>query len=385
MSNETNAPFLEEADDKSFSGFSRVAQMDPKMRDKLLSVQQLLTNSKRLPAPMHHAALHQAMSSAEFPQLTAAVLERRLAAEFAEYPTSVESKFLRAQRMNFNLNNVVSFHGTDYMPELVGVGGEYTNAQFSESNLQYKLKKWGRKIPLAWELLVNDDLGAFNRLPNILARGARMNRDRYLTKVFWGTTGALTANIDATNGSQTAVASLPLNAANLATAIAQMAAYTFKGDPLLARPKILEVPPALEQTAVELLEARNLAVIATGLKSTSAGTIERFSDSNTYIRNLGLEVSVNPWIPKVVTSGTVGATCWSLYCDPNDIPAGEMGVLMGEEDPQVFVKTGNQQRVGGGMDGMNLSFETDSVEYKVRDVFEAVASQHHGRWHSNGQ
>jgi hypothetical protein len=35
----------------------------------------------------------------------------------------------------------------------------------------------------------------------------------------------------------------------------------------------------------------------------------------------------------------------------------------------VFIKTGNQQRVGGGgVDPMNGDFDTDSIKYKVRDV-----------------
>jgi hypothetical protein len=376
---------LEQSADEAWAGFVRSVPMeDRKFLTRMNQALGLFANAKRLPYPLHHAEMYQAMGSADFPLLTSAVLERRLAAEFRERPNTVERKFARVPRMNFNNNQVVTFDGLDYMLEIVGPGGEYTNATFDESETYYKLKKWGRKAPLAWEMLKNDDLGAFNRIPGKMAKGARMTRDKYLTEVFWTANGAKSTVVTSGIGAQDSVSNLPLDAANLATAIQAMGSYKREGGPVLARPAILEVGPALEFKAKELTKPENLQAIVTGLQSTSAKSTERVSTYN-YILEYGLDVQVNPWFPFVMTTGTYAQTAWALYCSPDDIPAGELGVLMGEEEPQVFVKAGNQQRVGGGMDGSNLSFETDSVEFKVRDVFEAVQSYKHGCWHSNGQ
>jgi hypothetical protein len=50
-------------------------------------------------------------------------------------------------------------------------------------------------------------------------------------------------------------------------------------------------------------------------------------------------------------------------------PALIIAFLRGHEEPEIFIKEPNARRIGGGAsDPMNGSFDTDSIDYKVRHV-----------------
>ena len=83
------------------------------------------------------------------------------------------------------------------------------------------------------------------------------------------------------------------------------------------------------------------------------------------------ELIVNPWLPIITTTGTVGNTAWYLFADPNEVgrPAFEIGVLRGHDTPELFVKEPNAMRVGGGpVAAEDGDFDTDGINYKVRHV-----------------
>jgi hypothetical protein len=63
------------------------------------------------------------------------------------------------------------------VPELT----EYPDASLDDTlTASYAVKKYGRRIDLSWETLINDDLGAFRDLPERLAKAARRSEDRFL-------------------------------------------------------------------------------------------------------------------------------------------------------------------------------------------------------------
>jgi hypothetical protein len=361
-------------------GFRGGAQgLDP----RVVQMNSLLSNADRLPIAELRYRIQQAMATSDFPYLTGAVLERRLLGMFDDYPETIEKIFKRVTRMNFNLNNAIALNGGSGRLPNVAEGAEYQLRTFTESNWQYKLGVYGHKVALSWQAIVNDDLGAFNSIPERFAIGARRTRQWLMTSIWLDANGWKSTLFDTTGG-QTAVATGVLNAANLATGIQAMSQYTKDGEPIMGRPKYLYVPPALEQTAVELVNEPFLAALVTGLASTSSGTKERVSQSNEYIRRQRLEVVTDPWAPIVATSGTKGNTLWGLFSEPNDTPAGEIGVLMGHETPVVLVKAPDAVRVGGGSDSVG-DFDTDGTQYKVRDVFGGCAMYPQARYLSNGQ
>jgi hypothetical protein len=82
-----------------------------------------------------------------------------------------------------------------------------------------------------------------------------------------------------------------------------------------------------------------------------------------------VKLVINPWLPLIST--TNGNTSWYLFADPNvGRPAIEVGFLIGHETPELFMKSPNATRVGGGLiDPTEGDFDTDAVEWKERHVF----------------
>jgi hypothetical protein len=82
-----------------------------------------------------------------------------------------------------------------------------------------------------------------------------------------------------------------------------------------------------------------------------------------------VQLVINPWLPIVDT--TKGATAWYLFADPGmGRPALEVGFLRGHETPELFLKSPNATRIGGGpVAAEDGDFETDGVNYKVRHVY----------------
>lgn len=371
--------------DAAWSGYQGVrAKTDAKLLARLAWASRVINNEDGLAPDYARARLLMALGTADFPYLAGQVLDRSLMAEFQETAPNFERVFQHTTRRDFRKGQAIAMDGADGKLQEVPPSGEYTDAQLTETAYEYAIKKWGKRIPLAWELLRNDDLGAFRSIPARFGRGSRRTREWYLASLFWDANGPIDAYFAANIGGQASVSALPLNAANLGTAISTMAQYKNKnGEPIVARPKYLAVGPSLEQTAIELVSERALAVIATGVKNTTEVT--RVSSSNEYVRRLGLEVITVDHIAEIVTSGTKAATTWALFTDPADIACGEVADLEGEVGPQIFMKVSDQQRVGGSVDPMGGSFQNDSVDYKVRMCFNAMKMRTQAGWASDGQ
>lgn len=330
-------------------------------------------------------ALLAATGGSEFPYLTGHIIEREIVTAFQGTPMTMERIVRNTTRSNFNLKNIIDYRGAAERLQKVPQSGEYPARKPTESVLQYRLEKFGARIENPYELITNDDLGAFQSIPNDLALAARRTRDWYITNLLFDSDGPIDA-VWTGDGGQASVSNTALNAANLSAALLAVAQYTDNSsghdEPIMMVPRFLVVPPALKHTADELTQAANLAVIATGVDSSPATT--RVSQLNS-IMKYGLEVVVGHYIPHVVTTGSKGSTCWGLVAAPSDVPIAEFGTLAGTSGPEVFMKASNQMRIGGGVDPSGASFETDTIEYKVRDCMGGSRVRYHAGWASNGQ
>jgi hypothetical protein len=62
-----------------------------------------------------------------------------------------------------------------------------------------------------------------------------------------------------------------------------------------------------------------------------------------------------------------------------------MGFLRGHTEPELFVREPNARRIGGGqINPLDGSFETDSIDYKVRYVLGGVVLDTRAAVASNG-
>lgn len=363
---------LFKGDGTALSRWRRKKQNNPRYQSDLLEAAGLY---KRVIEGDRYAALHfeEAMSTSDFPLLFGDILDRQLLAGYNSLPVSWSSWAKAGRVRDFRTVKRFAVDGGEARLSPVAELTEYPARAINEADFEYKVGKYGARFPLSWEAYVNDDLDGLRDLPNKLARSARRTEEYFATDLFAvaggpDTTFFSTANTnivnDGINKNQV------LNVAGLEAAFRTLAAQRDSdGNPIYIEGVTLVVPPALEVTANNIKNAISIWT-ATGSDgvNTQPGRDNQLQVSN-WLANR-LTVVVNPWLPIISNSGTLGNTSWYIFANPNTgRPAMELGKLIGHETPELFMKTANAVRVGGGPVGPEEGdFDTDSVDWKVRHV-----------------
>ena len=119
-----------------------------------------------------------AMTTSDFPGVLANVLNKTL---LPAYVAAAPSFQAIAARRNFRDYRAHKFVRIGDFPEtkLVGEGGEVTEGSIGEGSETVTALKYGRILNLALEVLVNDDVGAFQDFGGLVARRIR-DRERAL-------------------------------------------------------------------------------------------------------------------------------------------------------------------------------------------------------------
>lgn len=333
----------------------------PGYQSKLAEAAKLIAAVYNGRRPMYH--LQEAMTTSDFPYLFGDVLDRQLLAAYQETPQTYRN-FVHVGRVrDFRSVKRFSIYGGDQVLEEVKIQQQYKVAKINENTpVEYAVKKYGRRIPLAWETLVNDDLNALADIPNKYGRAARRSEQKFVTTQYVDASGPHASVY--TVGNLNKVTSNPvLSLAALQTAMSQLASKVDEnGEPIFIETVELVVPPALEVTAMNILNALQIELTEKGGTSATKLTAQNWMKTK-------FRLSVDAYIP-IVASTANGSTSWFLFANPdNGRPAIEIDFLLGHEDPEIFMKSPNATRVGGGEDAMNGDFDTDSIEYKVRHVF----------------
>jgi len=341
-------------------GVRSVRRADPRYQRSLAEANRLYSSVLEGRAPMYR--LQEAMSTSDFPLLFADIIDREMLGRYQEWP-SIWAKFARRSRVrDFRSVKRFKMDGAEGVLSQVPQGTEYPEAAVTEGSYTYSVAKYGRRIPFLWEVFVNDDLDALRDMPERLAKAARMTEERFATEVYVDSTGPDATFFAAGNNNLATGAGSALSLATLQTAMGTIwQQKDADGNPLFTGTLRLVVPPQLAVLARNILNATEIR------NSPGATTGDQITTTN-WVNNEIADVTVNPWLPIVDT--TKGATAWYLFADPGvGRPAMEMGFLSGHETPELFMKSPNAIRVGGGVVGAeDGSFETDGVDYKVRHI-----------------
>jgi hypothetical protein len=345
---------------------------------RLVETINLLNNKAGYPSHRFEYLVREAMTTSDFPYLFGDIVYRSMLASYQTAPFVMRQICQIGKRSDFKLGNVFELYMAEGLLSEKAEKEEYKETSIGEGRYQYQLKEFGKKLNLSWRTLVNDDLGGFNRIPGWFADVSRASEEYFLTCKFFGASGPLAAYFSAGNGGA-AVSNLPLTIGNLETAVTAMMKYTGKNtNPIDNSPMYLMTGPALAITAQKITESV-MALVATG----SSGIA--YPTDNT-VRKLNLKPLVNRWIPKVVTSGTIADTCWALFSDPNKIAAAEFGQYTGHENPDIYIKKSDLQRLGGGdASPLEGDFDSGNVGYLVRHCFGGCTLDGRAGWASNGQ
>lgn len=355
-------------------GLRSMRRNDPRYMRSLVEATQLYTDVLNGKRPMH--TLEAAMSTSDFPLLFGDIIDRQLLGLYQSWPVTWPSIAKRATVSDFRTVKRFKVDGAESNLTLVPQGQEYPETSVSDADFSYAVAKYGRRLGFLWEAFVNDDLGALQDMPTRLATAARNTEERFATELFVDSTGP-----DATffsSGHKNLGTAAALSLTSLTTGMGALWAQTdTEGNPIFTGTVRLVVPPQLKVTANNIVHATQI------VNSPGATTGDQYM-ANNWVNSEVADVVVNPWLPVVDT--THGTTAWYLFADPGiGRPAIEMGFLRGHDTPELFMKSPNSVRIGGGVVGAeDGSFETDGVDYKVRHVLGGTLMEYRAAYANAG-
>jgi hypothetical protein len=312
--------------------------------------------------------IQESLTTSDFPKLFGDVLDRELLAQY-EQLSPIWPQFARRTIVkDFRPKRWLDLLGGRGVLDPVKERAEYPARALTEGDYTLTVGKFGARLPLTWEDIVNDDLDAFRSAPERLAQAARDTEDRLATGLIAGATGPNTAFFNSapatTSGAAAAVGTVPLTTDNLAAALSTVSSRKDSdGRPIVINSAVLMVPPGLKVAANNILNA----------------TLIRFRNSNGTVGGQDMEVGnwlsgevsvmVNPWLPVIDTSANSFRTWYVLPAPSIARPALTVGFLRGFETPDLRVKADTGMRVGGGnIPAEEGSFDADDIQYRIRHV-----------------
>ena len=229
--------------------------------------------------------------------------------------------------------------------QLVTEHGEYKRVTMSDAKETYALKTYGAVFAVTRQVLINDDLDAFTRMPQKFGASAA----RTESEIFWSvvTTNAAmgdgTALFHANHGNLIASGSGAPSVATIGAARALMRVQTGVDDVFInVEPRYLVVPAALETVAEQFLAGNFFPATQTTIVP------ERMRTS--------LQLIVEPRLD------ANSITAWYLFASPGDIDTIEYAYLSGEEG--VTITTRNGFNVDGLEIKASLDFGSKAIDWR---------------------
>jgi len=305
--------------------------------------------------------LQEAMSTSDFPILFGDVLDRQMLGSYQAAPPTWRRYIRTGTVRDFRKVKTLYVDGGEGQLAEVRELAEYKAASMTEGKYERQVKKYGRRMPFSFEAMVNDDMGLLTDTPRRFALAATRSETRFAISMYAGASGPNAALY--TSGNKNIITGNPaLTVAGLTAALTQLGSMVdSEGEPIIVEMAILVVPPALRMQALSILNATELVIPASGDNPEIR--------TGNYLRN-AVELIVEPYLP-IISSTANGNTSWYLFAPTNVArPALEFDFLRGYEAPQLFMRSPDAIRVGGGaVDPMQGSFDRDNLDYKIRHIF----------------
>lgn len=338
--------------------------------EKLDSFVNLITNEAGHSRNKYQYLMREAETTSDFPLLFASVIERTLLAKYQIAKPDWRAYVKVGTQNDFRKANAFGIFGLQSSLGVVKERGEYPADKLADGSFSITLSKYGRKFPLSWEALMNDDLGAFSDAADRLANAALRTEFNVATKLFVSAGGPNTTlfqasgthPIDGTSFSN--LGTLSLTGDNLAAVITKMKQQKdADGEPIIITRFHVVVPVALEYKLAQIL-SQNL-LIATALGSTSAAATQT---SENIIAKYPITSHTNPYLDIIDT--THPAFTWYVFADINqDGAALGMNFLRGHENPEIVQRQSDKVSLGGGsVSPLEGDFDSDSVNWRVRHI-----------------
>ncbi|MCE6967622.1 prohead protease/major capsid protein fusion protein [Cereibacter sphaeroides] len=292
-------------------------------------------------------ALH---STSDFPEILSAVTNKTLRQAYEAYPRTFALFCRQVLATDFKAMHRVQLGEAPQLLE-VGESGEFKRGTLGESKESYRVKTYGRVVAITRQVLINDDLDAFTRIPAMYGNSiAQLESD-----VVWGIITSNPAMADSnalfhTTHKNLAGTGAALDVASVGAARAAMALQTGldKKTVLNIRPAFLIVPAALELKAEQLVAQNLMPADSAKVVPQSIRTLSPISE------------------PRL---DAASATAWYLAASPNQIDTIEYAYLEGQQGAYIETRNG---------------FDVDGVEIKCRLDFGAKAIDWRGLYKNPG-
>jgi hypothetical protein len=289
-------------------------------------------------------------STSDFPEILSAVTNKTLRQAYEVYARTFMPFCRQVLATDFKAMNRVQIGEAPQLLK-VGEGGEFKRGAIAESKESYRIETYGRVVAITRQVLINDDLDAFTRIPAMYGTAiATLESD-----VVWA---IVTANANMADGvalfhathKNLAASGTALSVSAIGDGRTAMAKQTGldKKTVLNVRPAYLLTPAALELAAEQII-AQNLAPAKTGdVVPQSIRTLTPISE------------------PRL---DTASATAWYLVANPAQIDTIEYAYLEGQQGAYIETRNG---------------FDVDGVEIKCRLDFGAKAIDWRGLYRNPG-
>ena len=281
-----------------------------------------------VPRSFDNAAIKAAFSTVSLPGILSNVAQKKLLQAYQAQPIIATKLCTTADLSDFKENQRYRLTDIgDLKP--VGADGEIKDGGVAEEAAVNQLDTYAKKFCLTRKMIINDDLGAFLKVPTAMGNRAARLVDQLFFK-------RLMANPTMTDGkalfcaphkNQLTGANSALSADSLKKAIQLFLNQTDRdGQPINVEPSILLVPTALKFLAQELTQGRAL-IMSGGAENTVRPAINVLADE-------GLSVVSSPYLSNTKYDGASDAA-WYLFGKPGTVDTFEIGYLKGKRTPTV--------------------------------------------------
>lgn len=283
-------------------------------------------------------------STSDFPFLLENTLGKELQRAYGAFPETWSGIATVSSVPDFKQNSRIrlgSFNSLETIPE----GQEYTSGSFSEEKENITAETKGKMISFTRQAVINDDLGGFTRIVQMLGRAAArtIGNDVYNLVTSNPTMSDGVAFFHATHNNLAGSGAAP----TVTTVGAGRSAMRLQQDPdgndsLDIRVNSFTVPVALEDTANVLAASETDPNQANSRKPNPLrGFAEVISD------------------PRLDSDST---TAWYLFADPNIVPSYEVAFLDGNQTP--FLESMNGFMIDGVMWKVRLDYGVAAIDWR---------------------
>lgn len=288
-------------------------------------------------------------STSDFALILGNLTNTTLLSAYEAWPSTWRPFVATTDAPNFKAMHALKLSGS---PDLMDKdeNGEYAIAQLKEGGESYKVITKGRRIALTREMIINDDLRAFTRIPKLFGAAAKRMETAAVYSLFGATMadGKALFHADHKNlaGTGGGITSDTLSAGR--TSMRNQEGLNGEDVDVIAA--FLLTPTTMETEAEIILRSTSLpeADLSAGVHNPWAGKLTNISDP---------------------ALDALSETAWYLAAHPDQAPLIEVAFLEGEEQPYVEEQ---------------IDFNSDALITKVRHDFGAGLADHVGGYKNPG-